>query len=136
MIVSVREFRMRGRGGAGRRSLRARILLSLVSVVLALGFAEIGLRILRYHPPEILTKSLMAEAVMEPGASFVYRGYLEGTICDFANPVVLNREGVGGGDFPSGAGGGVPVRRFRSWYPRGGFRCARPPGGVAGPGSA
>lgn len=82
-----------GRGGAGRRPLRARFLLALFSVLVTLLLAEAGLRIIGYHPPEILTGPMVNKVAMMPGAKFVYRGYLEGTICDFANPVTLNSMG-------------------------------------------
>lgn len=68
-------------------------MLLTVSVLGSLLLAEVGLRILRFHPPEILTEQQVAGCGMVPGASFVYRGYLEGTISDFANPVTLNSEG-------------------------------------------
>lgn len=84
-----------GAGGAeaGRGAPGARFLLALSAILAALLLAEAGLRILRHHPPEILTEQMVVGAVMKPGAEFVYRGYLEGTICDFANPVTLNSEG-------------------------------------------
>ncbi len=51
---------------------------------------EVGLRVVGYRPPDLLTAEARKTYRIAPHGDFVYRGYLEGMFSDFANPVKLN----------------------------------------------
>lgn len=72
------------------RSRLARLALFLFSLLGTLAFIEVGLRIVGYRPPEILTADARKTYKIVPNGEFVYRGYLEGMFSDFATPVKLN----------------------------------------------
>lgn len=72
---------------------RARLGLLAIGFVLALAAAEAGLRLVGYKPPQVLTPADRKQYRIEPGAAFVYRGYLDGMFSDFATPVKLNSLG-------------------------------------------
>ena len=80
--------------GAPPRKMKTRIreglVLIIVSTLVALGLAEIGLRLWGYRMPRLLPASIRATYRIEPHNSFVYRGYLPGTFEDFENLVELN----------------------------------------------
>ena len=69
---------------------KAKLALLLFSLVVVCGIAEIGLRLIGYRPPEVLTAGIRRTYRVEPNGEFVYRGYLDGMFSDFATPVKLN----------------------------------------------
>ena len=77
------------------------VILVAFSLGVALGAAEIFLRIIGYHPPVILPVDIKSTYQLEmPYGHFVYKGYLPGTFEDFENQVVLNRLGFHDRDYP------------------------------------
>lgn len=76
-----------------KAGLKARLGLFLFTLLATLALAETALRIIGYRPPEILTAEMRAACRIEPHATFVYRGYLDGMFSDFATPVRLNSLG-------------------------------------------
>jgi len=75
------------------RGWKGRLALLLFTLVVTVGFAELALRLIGYRVPELVTASLRRTYRANPGAEFVYKGYLEGAFSDFANPVRLNDQG-------------------------------------------
>jgi hypothetical protein len=77
----------RSGGWGGRLGL---LVFGLIVVAL---LGEIGLRVIGYRPPEVLTTDIRNTYRIEPNGEFVYRGYLEGMFSDFSTPVKLNSLG-------------------------------------------
>ena len=71
----------------------ARFVLVLCGLLVAVLAGEIGLRVMGYRPPVILTPGIRAGYRIEPNGQFIYRGYLTGMFSDFATPVQLNSRG-------------------------------------------
>jgi hypothetical protein len=70
-------------------------MLGILGLVVGLLLCEIGLRLLGFRQPELLDADacLHHHNLGGPGSSFMYRGHLEGSFTDFANPVTLNQAG-------------------------------------------
>lgn len=73
--------------------LAKRCLLAGMSILLAAGAAEIGLRLAGCRRPRIVGDEVAREMTMAPNAEFVYRGYLPGSFSDVENKVRLNSSG-------------------------------------------
>lgn len=88
------------RAAASPRSA-ARAVLAVLALAFAALAAEAALAIVGYRTPVLLPESIRAQYRVEPGAHFVYRGYLPGNVEDFENPVTLNRLGFHDRDYPA-----------------------------------
>jgi lysophospholipase L1-like esterase len=77
-----------------------RAAIAILSLAAALALIELSLRFTGFSPPRLLPASIRATYRLEPGARFVYRGFLPGTFEDFANAVELNRFGFHDRDHP------------------------------------
>jgi hypothetical protein len=71
-------------------SWKTKLGLLLFSFLLVCFLGELGLRIIGYHPPDILTAAVRETYNLNPNGEFIYRGYIEGMFSDFANPVKMN----------------------------------------------
>ncbi len=77
------------------------VTLTAFSLGMAVGAAEIFLRLVGYRPPVILPVDVKSTYQLEmPYGHFVYKGYLPGNFEDFENQVVLNRFGFHDLDYP------------------------------------
>lgn len=85
------------------------LAVSFVALVFAAVAAEAMLALVGYRTPVLLPESARTQYRVEPGAHFVYRGYLPGNVEDFANPVELNRLGFHDRDY-------APERPSESTY--------------------
>jgi len=78
---------------AKKISWKANFGLVLFSFLFVFLLGEVGLRIIGYRPPEILTPDIRKTYNLNPNGEFIYRGYIEGMFSDFATPVKMNSQG-------------------------------------------
>lgn len=82
-----------------RTSAGPRVLLVFLGLAFASLLGELALRMIGFRQPALLTQASAHTYSTEPGATFVYRGYMAGTFQDFENTVTLNRFGMHDRDY-------------------------------------